>query len=105
VLILVVTAVATLVSAMLRRTGGAVPQAEGYGPLVPASACGSGSRWCQGRPGRRSRRLLPSRPDGRRFDVVYQQLGWDEPLEQVSALETGQQARTLLATARTTAPE
>jgi hypothetical protein len=94
VLILVVAAVATLVSAMLRRTGGASPQAEAYGPSVPASGVWLGVQVVPGSTGSTQQTLaaLETRV-GRRFDVVYQQLGWDEPLERVSALETGQPAR------------
>jgi hypothetical protein len=94
VLIPVVGAAATLVSAVVRRTGGAIPHAEVYGPLLPASGVWLGVQLVPGPTGSAQQTLaaLETRV-GRRFDVVHQQLGWDAPLEQVPALEAGQQAR------------
>jgi hypothetical protein len=94
VLVLVVGAVVIGVSAKVRRT---VPDAAVSGSLVPASGVWLGVQVAPGSIGsvQRTLRNLESRV-GRRFDVVYQQLRWDESLERVSALAASRNARTPL---------
>jgi hypothetical protein len=97
VLVLVAGAVAIGASAKVRRTGTAVPDAAVSGSLVPASGLWLGVQVAPGSTGsaQRTLRKLESRV-GRRVEVVYQQLRWDEPLERVSALAASRHARTPL---------
>jgi hypothetical protein len=97
VLVLVAGAVVIGVSAKLRRTEVAVPDAAVSGPLVPASGVWLGVQVAPGSTGsaQRTLRKLESRV-GRHVDVVYQQLRWDAPLERVSALAASRHARTPL---------
>jgi hypothetical protein len=94
VLVLVVGAVVIGVSAKVRRT---VPDAAVSGSLVPTSGVWLGVQVAPGSTGsaQRTLRKLESRV-GRRVDVVYQQLRWDEPLERVSALAASRHTRTPL---------
>jgi hypothetical protein len=94
VLVLVVGAVVIGVSAKVRRT---VPDAAVSGSLVPTSGVWLGVQVAPGSTGsaQGTLRKLESRV-GRRVDVVYQQLRWDEPLERVSALAASRHARTPL---------
>jgi hypothetical protein len=97
VLVLVAGAVVIGVSAKVRRTGVAVPDAAVSGLPVPASGVWLGVQVAPGSAGsaQRTLRKLESRV-GRRVDVVYQQLRWDEPLERVSAFAASRHARTPL---------
>jgi hypothetical protein len=94
VLILVVGAVVIGASAKVRRTGFAAPDAAVSGSPVPASGVWLGVQVAPGSTESVQKTLgnLETRVR-RRFDLVYQQLPWDEPLERVSALEAGAQER------------
>lgn len=94
VLVLVVGAVMVGASAKVRRTGVDVSDAAVSGVLAPASGVWLGVQVAQGSTGSTQKTLgnLETRV-GRRFDLLYQQLRWDEPLERVSALEASRQER------------
>lgn len=93
VLVLVVGVVAAVVVTRARPAGLAVSDAAVSTPLVPASGVWLG---VQVPPGLSASAGLVGSLETRvrrRFDVVYQQLRWDEPVERVAALDAGQQAR------------
>lgn len=94
VLVLVAGAVVIGVSAKVRRTGVAVPDAAVSGSPVAASGVWLGVQVTPGSTGSAQKTLghLETRL-GRRFDLVYQQLRWDEPLERLAALNAGRPER------------
>jgi hypothetical protein len=89
VVALVVCAVVIVASTNLRRDG-AVPKALVSGSTAPESGVWLGVQVGSGSTGSTQQTLgdLETRM-GRRLNVVYQQLRWDEPLGRVPALEAG----------------